>query len=84
MVAFDVVDKDGWPDGAEAKRICARALEAGLILLSCGQSGQAIRILVPLTVSDDILEEGLAALEIALRPDAPADSASNVSAGALA
>ena len=68
MIAFDVLDRDGNPDGAEAKRVCARALEAGLILLSCGQHGQAIRILVPLTASDAVIEEGLDLLQRALEP----------------
>lgn len=70
MIAFDVLDTAGNPDGAEAKRVCARALEAGLILLSCGQHGQAIRILVPLTASDALIDEGLAMLERALTPAA--------------
>lgn len=83
MIAFDVIDGQGRPDGAEAKRVCARAIDAGLILLNCGQVGQAIRILVPLTVSDDILEEGLAALEVALRPAVPLDRSSNIDANAI-
>ena len=66
MIAFDIVDEHGQPDGDEAKRVCARALENGLILLSCGQFGQAIRILVPLTVEDETLEQGLNILEKAL------------------
>ncbi len=66
MIAFDIVDEHGQPDGVEAKRVCSRALEQGLILLSCGQSGQAIRILVPLTVEDETLEQGLNILEKAL------------------
>lgn len=66
MIAFDIVDEHGQPDGDEAKRVCARALANGLILLSCGQFGQAIRILVPLTVEDDTLEQGLNILEKAL------------------
>jgi 4-aminobutyrate aminotransferase/(S)-3-amino-2-methylpropionate transaminase len=37
-----------------------------LILLSCGIHGNVIRILVPLTVPDDILDAGLAKLEQAL------------------
>lgn len=69
MIAFDVVDAEGRPDGAEAKRVCARALDAGLILLSCGQYGQAIRILVPLTAADTLIDQGLDALEQALRPE---------------
>jgi len=69
MIAFDVLDADGNPDGAEAKRVCARALKHGLVLLSCGQFGQAIRILVPLTASDEVIDEGLDALERALAHD---------------
>ena len=73
MIGFDIVAGRGGhqPDGAEAKRVCARAIEAGLILLTCGIYGEAIRILVPLTVSDAILDEGLDALERALAPDEP-------------
>ena len=66
MIAFDIVDAEGKPDGAEAKRVTTRALEKGLVLLSCGTHGQAIRILVPLTASDALLDEGLAILGQAL------------------
>jgi len=69
MVAFDITDNEGNPDGAEAKRVCARAVKQGLIVLSCGQSGQTIRILVPLTASYAVIDEGLDALERALRPE---------------
>ena len=84
MIAFDMVDRDGAPDGAEAKRVCARALEAGLILLSCGQFGQAIRILVPLTASDAIVDEGLNALERAVTLETPTSAASDTKAETLA
>lgn len=70
MVAFDVLDRDGAPDGAEAKRVCARALDAGVVLLTCGQHGQAIRLLVPLTANDALIDEGLAMIERALHADA--------------
>lgn len=72
MIAFDLLDEQGNPDGALAKRVCAQALDQGLLLLSCGQFGQAIRILVPLTVEDEILDEGLDALERALAIEADA------------
>ena len=71
MIAFDIVDAKGDPDGAEAKRVCARALDEGLVLLSCGQHGNVIRILVPLTASDAIVHEGLDAIARALRPATP-------------
>lgn len=70
MVAFDIyADADNGParpDGAGAKAVCARAIEAGLVLLSCGTSGETIRILVPLTASDAVVDEGLDILETAL------------------
>ena len=68
MIGFDIVKSHGAyePDADATKRVTAAALEAGLILLSCGVHGNVIRILVPLTVSDAVLEDGLKALETAL------------------
>lgn len=67
MIAFDILSAtDGKPDPAAVKTVMARARELGLIVLSCGAHGQAIRLLPPLTASDQIVEEGLAALEAAL------------------
>ena len=48
------------PDAALTKSVVSHALKRGLILLSCGMHGNALRIMVPLTASDDIIEEGLA------------------------
>ncbi len=45
----------------------AGARERGLLLLSCGLYGEAIRLLPPITISDEDLTEGLNALEAALR-----------------
>ncbi len=42
------------------------ALENGLVLLSCGVYGNTIRILVPLTADDAIVDEGLAIIERSL------------------
>ena len=68
MVAFDVVTTRGTdePDPETTKKVLAKAREHGLILLSCGVFANAIRLLVPLTVSDALLDEGLDALEQAL------------------
>jgi len=67
MVGFDIVRPGtGEPDGAEAKVVTVRALEKGLILLSCGVFGETIRLLAPLTTPDAILDEGLDILEAAL------------------
>jgi 4-aminobutyrate aminotransferase/(S)-3-amino-2-methylpropionate transaminase len=72
MVAFDIVRERGdtVPDAATTSRVIRRAYENGLILLSCGTNANTVRILVPLTVEDDILEEGLVRLETALMAEA--------------
>lgn len=61
MVAFELVKSwgGGEPDGDAARAVTAKALELGLLLLSCGVHGNVIRILAPLTVPDEVLEEGL-------------------------
>lgn len=42
------------------KRICTEAIQRGLVLLSCGTYANVLRILVPLTASDAVLDEGMA------------------------
>jgi 4-aminobutyrate aminotransferase/(S)-3-amino-2-methylpropionate transaminase len=54
------------PDADLTKRVCTEALKRGLILLACGLHGNAVRIMVPLTASDEIIEEGMAIFEQAL------------------
>jgi 4-aminobutyrate aminotransferase/(S)-3-amino-2-methylpropionate transaminase len=45
-----------------AKQLIARARELGLILLTCGVYGNVVRILVPLTAEDAVVDEGLSIL----------------------
>jgi 4-aminobutyrate aminotransferase/(S)-3-amino-2-methylpropionate transaminase len=68
MIAFDVVKTRGTdePDPETTKQVLAKARAHGLILISCGVYGNAIRLLVPLTASDALIDEGLDALELAL------------------
>lgn len=67
MVGFDVTDRvTGKPDGRAARDVAKRAFEEGLMILTCGFEGETLRILVPLTVSDEVLEEGLGILERSL------------------
>jgi 4-aminobutyrate aminotransferase/(S)-3-amino-2-methylpropionate transaminase len=54
------------PAPALAKATTVAALEKGLLLLACGLDGNVIRLLPPLTVTDEELERGLALLEEAL------------------
>jgi 4-aminobutyrate aminotransferase len=54
------------PNPAAAKTTTAAAFEKGLLLLSCGIDGNVIRLLPPLTATDEELERGLRLLEEAL------------------
>ena len=68
MVGFDIVKARGGyePDPETTKQVQAKARELGLIVLTCGMFANTIRLLVPLTVSDAVLAEGLTILERAL------------------
>ena len=67
MVAAEFSNPEtGEPDAAFAKRLQLAALEAGLILLTCGTGANVVRFLYPLTISDTVFAEGLAILEQAL------------------
>lgn len=69
MTAFELVtDRESRePDPSLTARLRTRALERGLVLLSCGYYGNVIRILVPLTADDTIVNEGMDILQAALR-----------------
>jgi 4-aminobutyrate aminotransferase len=62
MLALELPEKT--PE--RASRVTAAARERGLVLLSCGMYGNVIRILVPLTIDDELLDRGLNLLEEAL------------------
>jgi 4-aminobutyrate aminotransferase len=68
MVAFELVtDRDSnTPDPDRTKALTAKALEHGMILLSCGIFANTIRLLAPLTIPEEQLEEGLDILEQSL------------------
>jgi 4-aminobutyrate aminotransferase/(S)-3-amino-2-methylpropionate transaminase len=53
------VGKHHVPDADLTKRLCNEALRRGLVLLSCGSYANIIRVLVPLTASDEIIDEGM-------------------------
>ena len=54
------------PDNARVGRIVAAALSRGLVLLSAGTYGNVIRVLVPLTAPDVVIDEGLDVMAEAL------------------
>jgi 4-aminobutyrate aminotransferase len=56
----------GEPDAAFAGRLRAKALDRGLILLTCGVYGNVVRFLAPITIQDPVFSEALDILEISL------------------
>ncbi len=65
MIALElVVDRVTKETNAEAAgKIAAYAFEKGLILLSCGPYGNCIRCLMPLVITDEQLDRGLAIID---------------------
>ena len=62
MLAFELTEQS--PDRAAS--VVGAAFERGLLLLACGMYGNVIRLLAPLTIDVDELEEGLTLLEESL------------------
>jgi 4-aminobutyrate aminotransferase len=62
MIAFELAERS--PD--RAKAIVDAAFDRNLLLLACGLYGNVIRLLPPLTIADDELDEGLGLLDDAL------------------
>jgi 4-aminobutyrate aminotransferase / (S)-3-amino-2-methylpropionate transaminase / 5-aminovalerate transaminase len=67
MIAMELV-KPGTtePDPQLTMALCVGAHTAGVIVLSCGTFGNVLRFLPPLTISDDLLNEGLDVLALVL------------------
>jgi 4-aminobutyrate aminotransferase/(S)-3-amino-2-methylpropionate transaminase len=68
MLALELVEDAETREPAPrlAHAVVEAALERGLLLITCGVYGNCIRVLVPLVISADELEEALAVWEDAL------------------
>ena len=68
MMAVELVaDGDVAKPAVElTKSLVAKAYDNGLVLLSCGVNGNVIRFLPALTISDELIDEGLDILESCL------------------
>ena len=67
MMAIELVNAEtGEPDAALTGKIAAAAHAAGVILLTCGTYGNVIRFLPPLTISNELLRDGLTVVTDAL------------------
>lgn len=67
MLAFELVDPaTKAPDAALTSAVASAARQSGVITLTCGTYGNVIRLLPPLTISHDLLIEGLGVITDAL------------------
>ena len=68
MIAMELVENGDveQPAADLTKSLVGSAYEHGLVLLSCGVNGNVIRFLPALTISDELIEEGLDILETCL------------------
>ncbi|MES9543704.1 aminotransferase class III-fold pyridoxal phosphate-dependent enzyme [Spirillospora sp. NPDC049024] len=60
MQASEFTTPDGEPDPAAAARAHAAAAERGLLLLTCGAYGNVVRMIPPLVITGDQIDDGLA------------------------
>ena len=65
MLAMELVEdrESKQPAADKSKALVNRCFEKGLVLLSCGNFGNVIRTLMPLVITDEQLDKGLAILE---------------------
>jgi 4-aminobutyrate aminotransferase/(S)-3-amino-2-methylpropionate transaminase len=76
MLALEIVRPGGIEPAPEiVAATIGAARERGLMLLACGLYGNVLRLLPPITIPDDVLEEGLdlldASLDLAVSASAP-------------
>ncbi len=57
MQGLDVVD------GSKAKEMAKRCFESGLLIGPCGSGGRVIKLIPPLTIEDEVLDQGLNILD---------------------
>lgn len=68
MIAAEFCDAaTGEPNAAAAQRVQKKALEQGLLLLTCGQYGNVIRFLYPLTIPQDQFVKALDIIKAATK-----------------
>ncbi|KZE69540.1 4-aminobutyrate aminotransferase [Fictibacillus phosphorivorans] len=67
MIGIEIVDPfTGKPDGPALMTILDKCLEKGVLFYLCGNHGEVIRMIPPLTVNTDQIDQGLAILEESL------------------
>ncbi|MGW9627571.1 4-aminobutyrate--2-oxoglutarate transaminase [Microbacterium sp. NPDC055521] len=68
MIAVEFVDAEsGAPDAVLTAAVVKACVAEGVIILTCGTFGNVIRFLPPLSIGDDLLNEGIDVLAAALQ-----------------
>lgn len=70
MIGVELVDADA------CERVRAACLDEGVLVISCGPGDNVLRLMPPLTITDDELEFGLSVLERALAAEGGESAAS--------
>lgn len=63
MIAIEFNDDKGEPSKELADAFAARCLENKMIVLTCGNKGQVVRLIPPLNLSEDDVEKALQVME---------------------
>ena len=67
LIGVEIVKNKKEPDRNSALKICWRAWEKGLILISFGKNGNVLRIAPPLNISKDDVDRGLNIIEDSIK-----------------
>ena len=71
MLAIELVQAGSKEPNPElTKAVAAACLKEGVIILTCGTYGNVIRLLPPLVITDELLNDGLDVLAAAVRANA--------------
>jgi 4-aminobutyrate aminotransferase/(S)-3-amino-2-methylpropionate transaminase len=71
MLAIELVQAGSKEPNPElTKAVAAACLKEGVIILTCGTYGNVIRLLPPLVITDELLNDGLEVLAAAIKANA--------------
>jgi 4-aminobutyrate aminotransferase len=66
MIGIEFNDEHGHPSKEIADKVNQRCFENKLLVLTCGNHGQVLRLIPPLNMSDEEADKGLTILEKAM------------------
>ncbi len=67
MRGFTLVNADGSPASDKVTALVNYCFDNGLLALSCGIEGNVVRLMMPLTIEDELLQKGLDIIEAGLK-----------------